>query len=148
MDNVSYDRLDAKIIIGLGRAYRSAHRRSLRMFYDYGLTVPQFTVLEVLYSKGDLTVKEIISKVLSSGGSMTVVVRNLELQGLVCRRENPDDRRSYLISISDAGRRLMEVVFPLHMENMRKAFSCLSQDEKEDMIRMLKMVCDKEGDTE
>jgi len=148
MDNVSYDRLDAKIIIGLGRAYRSAHRRSLRMFYDYGLTVPQFTVLEVLYSKGDLTVKEIISKVLSSGGSMTVVVRNLELQGLVCRRENPDDRRSYLISISDAGRRLMEVVFPLHMENMRKAFSCLSQDEKEDMIRMLKMISVEGEDSE
>jgi len=148
MNNFSYDRLDAKMIIGLGRAYRSAHRRSLRMFYDYGLTMPQFTVLEVLYSKGDLTIKEIISKVLSSGGSMTVVVRNLELQGLVCRRENPDDRRSYLISISDAGRRLMDVVFPLHMENMRNTFSCLTEEEKEEMIRMLKMVCDKEGDTE
>lgn len=142
MDNLYYDRLDAKMIIGLGRAYRSAHRRSLRMFYDYGLTMPQFAVLEVLYSKGDLTVKEIISKVFSSGGSMTVVVRNLELQGLVYRRENPDDRRSYLISISDAGRRLMDVVFPLHMENMKKAFSCLSREEKEDMVRMLKMISD------
>lgn len=143
MDDLYYNRLDAKMIIGLGRAYRSAHKRSLRTFYDYGLTMPQFTVLEVLYSKGDLTVKEIISKVLSSGGSMTVVVRNLEEQGLVYRRENPDDRRSYLISISDAGRRLMDVVFPLYMDNMRKAFSCLSEEEKENMVRMLKIISDE-----
>ena len=148
MDDLYYNRLDAKMIIGLGRAYRSAHKRSLRTFYDYGLTMPQFTVLEVLYSKGDLTVKEIISKVLSSGGSMTVVVRNLEEQGLVYRRENPDDRRSYLISISDAGRRLMDVVFPLHMDNMRKAFSCLSQEEKENMVRMLKTISDEAEDVD
>lgn len=148
MNNLSYDRLDAKMIIGLGRAYRSAHRRSLRMFYDYGLTMPQFTVLEVLYSKGDLTIKEIIDKALSSGGSMTVVVRNLELQGLVYRRENPNDRRSYLIGISDEGRRLMDVVFPLHMENMRRAFSCLTTEEKEDMVRMLKMISEEGEDFE
>ena len=128
------------MIIGLGRAYRNAHKRSMRMFYDYGLTMPQFTVLEVLYSKGDLTVKQIINKVLSSGGSMTVVIRNLEQQGLVCRRENPDDRRSYLISISSDGRRLMDKVFPLHMQNLSEVFSVLTDEEKDTMVGMLKRI--------
>ena len=142
MKDLFYDSLDAKIIIGLGRAYRSAQRRSSKMFYDYGLTVPQFTVLEVLYSRGDLKVKEIVDKAFSSGGNMTVVIRNLELQGLIYRRENPDDRRSYLIGITDVGRSLMDFVFPLHMENMKEAFSCLDKEEKEDMIRMLKTISD------
>ena len=102
--------------------------------------MPQFTVLEVLYSKGDLTVKQIINKVLSSGGSMTVVIRNLEQQGLVCRRENPDDRRSYLISISSDGRRLMDKVFPLHMQNLSEVFSVLTDEEKDTMVGMLKRI--------
>mgnify|MGYP004518514611 CR=1 FL=1 len=140
MANYTFNRLDAKMIIGLGRAYRNAHKRSMRMFYDYGLTMPQFTVLEVLYSKGDLTVKQIINKVLSSGGSMTVVIRNLEQQGLVCRRENPDDRRSYLISISSDGRRLMDKVFPLHMQNLSEVFSVLTDEEKDTMVGMLKRI--------
>jgi DNA-binding MarR family transcriptional regulator len=139
-ENSKYNRLDARMIIGLGRAYRNAHKRSMRTFYDYGLTMPQFTVLEALYSKGDMTVKQIISKVLSSGGSMTVVIRNLEQQGLVRRRENPDDRRSYLISITDEGRKLMDVVFPLHMENLDITFSSLSDEEKATMIGYLKRI--------
>lgn len=147
MANYTFNRLDAKMIIGLGRAYRNAHKRSMRMFYDYGLTMPQFTVLEVLYSKGDLTVKQIINKVLSSGGSMTVVIRNLEQQGLVCRRENPDDRRSYLISISSDGRRLMDKVFPLHMQNLSEVFSVLADEEKETMVGMLKRIA-KKNETE
>ncbi len=136
----TYNHLDAKMIIGLGRAYRNAHKRSMRIFYDYGLTLPQFTVLEVLYSKGPLTVKEIINKVLSSGGSMTVVIRNLEHQGLVFRRPNPEDRRSYLISISEEGRKLMDEVFPLHMESLGITFSTLTEEEKLQMVSYLKRI--------
>jgi len=137
MKNSSEKNLDTKLINALGRAYRSAQIRSLRLLYQYGLTMPQFTVLEVLYYRGDMTVKEIIETVLSSGGSMTVVIRNLEQQDLVKRRENSADRRSYLISITEKGKKVMKEVLPLCVEEIGDILSVFSDEEKKTMIGYL-----------
>ena len=74
----SRDRLNGKLIIALGRTYRNAHRKSSELFREKGLTLAQFTVLELLYNRGEQTVQSIIDKVLSSSGNITVVVRNLD----------------------------------------------------------------------
>jgi len=132
------DSLNGKLIIALGRAYYTAHRKSIDMFREYGLTLPQFTVLEVLYNKGELTVQQIIDKVLSSSGNMTVVIRNLEKMGLVYRRDNPEDKRSYLIGVTSKGSSLMGVVFAEHMSNLSEAFSKLTKEEKEIVVTILK----------
>jgi len=128
---------DPKLVNALGRAYRSTQIRSLRLLYHYGLTMPQFTVLEVLYNKGAMTVKSIIETVLSSGGSMTVVIRNLEQQGFVERKENAADRRSYLISITDEGRRVMDNVLPLCFEEISDMLSVFTEKEKKTLYGYL-----------
>ncbi|WP_239390986.1 MarR family transcriptional regulator [Cloacibacillus sp. An23] len=108
------------------------------MFREKGLTLPQFTVMELLYNRGEQTVQSIIDKVLSSSGNITVVVRNLEQMGLVSRRDNPDDGRSYLIGISPKGKALMDETFSVHMENLAEAFSKLTTEEKETVVGILK----------
>ncbi|NCC61669.1 MAG: MarR family transcriptional regulator [Verrucomicrobiae bacterium] len=133
-----YNWMDGKMVIALGRTYREAHCKSMELFRENGLTMPQFTVLEVLYNKGDLTIQQIINKVLSSSGNMTVVIRNLEQLGLVGRYKNPDDSRSFIISITDKGRRLMDKVFPKHMENLANAFRKITDEEKETVVNILK----------
>lgn len=103
-----------------------------------GLTPAQFTALEALYHKGELTIQQIIDAVLGSSGNMTVVIRNLEQQGLVQRLTNPMDRRSFLIGITDAGRALMDAVFPVHMQLLGEALTPISEDEKAVVINILK----------
>lgn len=132
------DRLNGKLIIALGRTYRNAHRKSSELFREKGLTLPQFTVMELLYNRGEQTVQSIIDKVLSSSGNITVVVRNLEQMGLVSRRDNPDDGRSCLIGISPKGKALMDETFSVHMENLAEAFSKLTTEEKEMVVGILK----------
>lgn len=132
------DRLNGKLIIALGRTYRNAHRKSSELFRENGLTMPQFTVLELLYSRGEQSVQQIIDKVLSSSGNITVVVRNLEQLGLVSRRDNPNDGRSYLIGITQYGKDLMDKVFAKHMANLACAFSGLTAEEKETVVTLLK----------
>ena len=112
----SRDRLNGKLIIALGRTYRNAHRKSSELFREKGLTLAQFTVLELLYNRGEQTVQSIIDKVLSSSGNITVVVRNLEQMGLVGRRDNPEDGRSYLIGITPKGKALMDETFAASSE--------------------------------
>lgn len=132
------DRLNGKMVIALWRSYYYAHKRSMSLFRENGLTMAQFTVMEALYNKGEMTVKQIVSRILSSNGNMTVVIRNLEAAGLVLRRENPEDARSFLISLTPKGHSVMDFVFPRHMQNFDEAFKNLTDQEKNTIISLLK----------
>ena len=76
---------NGKLIIALARFYKAIHKESDAMLKSYGLTNGQFAVMEALYSKGDLTVSELIEKVLTTSGNMTVLISNLEKAGMVIR---------------------------------------------------------------
>lgn len=134
---------DGKLIIALSRALQHIHKESELLFYRNGLTMAQFMVLEALYHKGDLTIKEIIGAVLSSGGNITVVVRNLEQRGLVARLSNPKDKRSFVIQITDAGKCLLMPVYAQHMAYVAKAAFSVSEEEKKQIIDILKKLTDK-----
>ena len=126
------------LIIALSRSLQIIHKESEVLFRQNRLTMAQFTVLEALRHKGALTVGEIIEAVLSSSGNMTVVIRNLEQQGWVCRRENPADKRSYLICLTETGRTLIDTVFQQHMTLVEQALSPLTSEEKQTVITILK----------
>lgn len=134
------DRKNGKIIIALARTMENTHRKSTEMLRLYGLTPPQFAVLEALWHKGDLTVQEIIDAVLSTSGNMTVVIKNLEKRDLILRKENPNDKRSFIIMLTDEGRKLIEEIFPLHMELIGEKLNILSDEEKTQIITILKKI--------
>lgn len=138
---MSYDvlsELNLKLLIALTRSTQNVQRREQRTIKEGGLTVSQFAVLEILYHKGDLRVCEIIEKALSTGGNMTVVIDNLVREDLVKRSIDPKDRRVNLISITDKGRKLVSDIFPNHLENINEIFSVLTEDEKKNLISLLK----------
>lgn len=103
-----------------------------------GLTNSQFAVLEVLYSKGDLKICEIIEKILTTSGNVTVVIKNLEKDGLVSKHTDPNDKRSILISITDKGKKIMDDIFPNHVDNINDIFSILTIEEKLELKKILK----------
>lgn len=59
-----------------------------------GLTSSQFAVLEALYNKGDLKICEIIEKILTTSGNITVVIKNLEKEEFISKYPDPEDKRS------------------------------------------------------
>lgn len=130
--------LNLKAIIALSRCTQSVNKREYKTIKEGGLTFSQFAVLEVLYHKGDLRVSEIIDKILSTGGNMTVVIDNLAKDDLVKRCADPEDRRVSLISITEKGRKLMGEIFPKHIDNVDEIFSVLSAEEKNNLISLLK----------
>lgn len=140
-EKISYGKLtdlNLKSLIALTRTTQDVHKREQRTIKEGGLTVSQFAVLEILYHKGDLRVSEIIEKVLSTGGNMTVVIDNLVKEDFVRRCNDPKDRRVNLISITDKGRRLVSDIFPKHLENINEIFSVLTVEDKENLISLLK----------
>jgi MarR family transcriptional regulator, 2-MHQ and catechol-resistance regulon repressor len=130
--------LNLKALIALSRCTQNIHKREYKTIKEGGLTVSQFAVLEILYHKGDLRVSEIIDKILSTGGNMTVVIDNLVKENLVKRCIDPKDRRVNLISITEEGRNLISEIFPKHLENINEIFSVLTSEEKKNLISLLK----------
>ena len=140
-EKISYGELsdlNLKLLIALTRSTQDVRKREHRTIKEGGLTVSLFAVLEILYHKGDLRICEIIEKVLSTGGNMTVVIDNLVKEDLVRRCIDPKDRRVNLISITEKGRKLVSDIFPKHLENINEIFSVLTVKEKQNLINLLK----------
>src|SRR5688572_23137625 len=93
--------------IKLSRAIESVSSRLHQGGTFDGLTGSQFGVLETLYHLGPLCLGEISAKLLKSGGNITLVIDNLEKQGLVQRVRDPDDRRMINVSLTDKGEALI-----------------------------------------
>lgn len=132
--------LNLVLLIRLSRATQLVHKRSATLFNKGGLTTAQFSVLEVLYHRGNLTINEIIRGILSTGGNMTVVINNLEKEQMVERYTNPEDKRSSLISITEKGKKKVEEIFPSHVEDLKECFSILSTEEKQLLINLLRKI--------
>ena len=109
-----------------------------QIFKKHNLTPTQFSVLETLYSKGELRIQDLIDSMLATSGNMTVVIKNMERDGWISRSCDPNDRRSFLIQLTDQGQKKIEAVLPEHIANIRHMTAFLSQKDKEDLVRILK----------
>lgn len=141
MMNKEYDRdewRNLKLLVTFSRCYASVNKRIYPYMKNQGVTEAQFSVLELLYHRGEFTIKEVIEKTFSSGGTMTVIINNLEKEGLVIKKRSEKDRRVFIIKISQKGTELMEEVFDKHLENLKKAFGVLTEAEQMIMIELLK----------
>ncbi len=127
-----------KLVIGFSRSALNLHRNTQRLVGEYGLTLPQFGVLEALYHLGELRICDLIEKTLSTSGNMTVVIRNLELEGLINRFQDSADKRVYKIEITEKGRAIIADLFPEHLEELSRQLSRLQPAEKEELIRLMK----------
>lgn len=76
-----------------------------------GLTISQFGVLEALLHKGPLCQRDIAAKILKSTGNITLVIDNLEKQGLVKRERTHEDRRYLTVTLTGQGEKLIKTVF-------------------------------------
>lgn len=122
--------LDLATLVVFTKAEHTIHKKEYQTIKESGLTPTQFGVLEALYSKGDLRIHELIEKILTTSGNITVVIKNLEKDGFIHRNVDPKDKRSCIISLTDKGKQCMEIILPNHFNNIKEIFKVLSDEEK------------------
>lgn len=127
-----------KAMVVMRKAFRTIDAKVSETFKQDDLTPTQFSVLDVLYSKGPMKIGELMESILATSGNMTVVIRNMEKKGWVTRHTCPDDKRAYLVTLTDAGRQVIERALSLHIEKIEETFSVLTEEEQEELIRLLK----------
>ena len=124
----------------LWKAARALEQNAIGSIAGLDLGLSDFAVLEVLAHKGPQPVNVIGKKVLLTSGSITAAVDRLEARKLVQRTADPNDRRSRIVQLTDAGIRLIENAFDRHEADMEVAMAVLPPSERIELVRLLKKV--------
>ncbi|WP_342771985.1 MarR family winged helix-turn-helix transcriptional regulator [Neobacillus piezotolerans] len=126
--------------IVLMKTAKGIHEKIREQMLKSNLNVTEFSVLEVLYQKGTLTIQQICQNVLISSGSMTYVIDKLEKRGLLKRSACPNDRRAIHVSITDEGLNIMDMIMPKYLDMVDGLFEVLNPEEAETFLKLLKKV--------
>ena len=110
------------------------------ILFKNSLTESQFNVLDALYHLGHLTQMELGKKLLKSGGNITMVIDNLEKQGLVKRIRGEKDRRSFSIHLTGEGKNKIKLVMPGIVKFINDEMSILTEKEQNEMQKMCKAI--------
>lgn len=120
-------------VIGMLQALQQLERSvSVSLMYS-GLRVPQFRLLECLDEMGCATVTELSRALGITRATASVAVNELIRSGVVVVDENPTDRRSFHIHLSEPGRNKLNVA----RSDLSVLCSKLSQRYSPEMIEVL-----------
>lgn len=129
-----------KVVIGIMRASNLLVDDLKKTLKNYPINATEFSVMEFLYSKGEKSIQEIRDRILLASGSATYVVDNLERKEYVRRIVNQNDRRITYIKLTQAGKDLINDIFPTHKENTKEIFNDLTNEELITLKEILKKI--------
>ncbi|MCM3124514.1 MULTISPECIES: MarR family transcriptional regulator [unclassified Mesobacillus] len=133
-------REELKAVTVIIRAAQAIHDVIRKDAAQYGLNPTEFSVMELLYHRGEQPIQIIGKKVLISSGSITYVIDKLVEKNYVRRRACPEDRRVTYGVLTNEGKELMDTIFPQHEMEMSRIFADLDAEEVNQTISLLKRI--------
>jgi DNA-binding MarR family transcriptional regulator len=136
--------LDASPICVIGRISRLARELEARLepvYAEQGLEPGWYDVLATLRRTGApyrLRPTEFSSALMLTSSGTTKRLDRLEQAGLVARTPDPDDRRGTLITLTAAGRELVDAASEAHLANEHRLLDALSEGERERLAALLR----------
>ena len=114
-------------------------REIVRMYKPFldeiGLTYTQYIAMMVLWEKKQLTVKQLGEILYLDSGTLTPLLKKMEISGLLSRSRDKTDERSVIVTLTKQGEELKEqaVLIP---EKISKCVT-LDQDEAKQLYHLL-----------
>ena len=108
---------------------------------EFGLNGPSFDVLATLRRSGppySLSPGDLIASTMVTSGTMTNRICQLEKAGLVERIQNPEDGRSFLISLTEKGFRIIDEAVAAHVVTQAQLVSGLSEKQRRELEALLR----------
>jgi DNA-binding MarR family transcriptional regulator len=133
-------------VIGrISRLARELERRLETVYREQGLEPGWYDVLATLRRNGPpyrLRATDFTGALMLTSSGTTKRLDRLERAGLIARSPDPGDRRGTLITLTPAGRDLVDAATEAHLANERRLLSALSEAEQRrlaDLLRKLKL---------
>jgi DNA-binding MarR family transcriptional regulator len=116
----------------LGRLHAHLIREIEAVLASHGLNRASFDVLATLRRAGSpfrLSPGDLLAATMVTSGTMTNRIDQLVKQGLVARLPNPEDGRSVLIGLTEAGLALVDRAVTDHVANQHRLTAMLEHEE-------------------
>jgi len=111
-------------------------RRRLRKRFQ--ITLGQFDYMAQLYRCPDgLAMGDLTRRLMVTGGSVTGTTDDLEVAGIVTRESIPSDRRTWIIRLTEAGKRNFEVMAVEHEQWLLELIGTLDERSAKTLHREL-----------
>ena len=128
------------ICFNLGRVMRRINSYYQQRLSPFGLTVSQFFVFNALWIGDGFSFSELAERVYLDSSTLTGIIDRLERDGLVERRQDPQDRRSIQVFLTPkakkAGPRVLELANELDA-SLRQSFPKADMETFEGVLRAL-----------
>ncbi|EZP56099.1 MULTISPECIES: MarR family winged helix-turn-helix transcriptional regulator [Sphingomonas] len=106
----------------------------------FGLTIPEWRLIAVIAETGGITQQAIGARTLMDKVTVSRAAIALVGRGLLARRDNPEDRRSHLLDLTDDGRSLYAAVAPKALDLERRLFAAFDPAEVAQFVAMLRRI--------
>ena len=111
-------------------------RQKLRESFD--ITLPRFDLMAQLERHPDgLTMGELSRRMMVTGGNITTIVDQLEKEKLVVRQVGVNDRRSFTVKLTQAGRDAFADMAIAHEAWVADLFEGLSVNQQNELYTLL-----------
>jgi DNA-binding MarR family transcriptional regulator len=121
----------------LAKAYQRACALFKEEFDRYDLTPQQFGFLAFLWIEDGLSQSELSARSQIDRTTIGGIIDRLEKEGLVERRNHPEDRRAYQVFLTTTGKSLEKELSSVANHVLRKVTSPLTKQEHETLVQLL-----------
>ena len=133
-DRPSADQIDA--VLRASRALVGIAAASIADADDV-VSVPQFRVLVMLHTRGPLNLAAVAAGLDVNPSNASRTCDRLSKAGLLDRRELPEDRRNVTLTLTDAGRRLVDSVTRHRRVAIERVLRKMSAPERDRLAKAL-----------
>ncbi|MBT2677090.1 MarR family transcriptional regulator [Streptomyces sp. ISL-14] len=130
------------ITVNLLRTYMQLATRSDAYHRQYGWSWAGFRLLAILWSEGDMEVRQLADLTLSTRAAVSSAVNKLEAAGMVRRKPVPNDRRLVVVQLTETGRAQMEPAMRGQLAIEEELLSSLTPEQQRHLAEMLRTVAD------
>ena len=119
------------------RIFKAAAAGGHTPWVGLDLTREQLRIVFLIHHHKKLSPGEVADALGVSKANVTGVINRLVVKGLVSRRENPADRRGYILSLTEKGRLQVERLQEVHTEKMAGVLGKMPDEAVEGLLKGL-----------
>ena len=124
----------------LGKSSRLLSNHFNSDLTQHNFTVEQWSLLAVLWSEDAQKQKDLQAALLKDKATINSLVTYLVKSGFVLKKQDSTDRRSFIISLTQLGKKMKEVTIPIAMQNIGIVIEDISSSDLEITIKVLKQI--------
>ena len=129
--------IEERVIIALRRITRAVDIHSDYLQRNFGLTGPQLTTLRVISRLQPVSAGELAKSANFNRGTLTGILDRLETNGFISRNRYAPDRRSVILKLTAAGKRILAEVPYLLRDRFLKELNQMGAPEQAAFLKTL-----------